>query len=512
VRAKHTRHDQIVPALGLQKHLVYVLGRPVLILQLTHPRATREEGIPYLKSVLSPAQVLQVMGRSATLGPQCHRHHAVFHGWRQSLLPLILSPQIPPDTYVLVFEADYRFAQEHAQVCREYEEEEPGLPSTFEGYGGGAAQSSSGERSAPQSRGGRGGEEADTTPWWIRHVPFRTVGGRELGNPLLEDLVSFGNQAAKRGRGDLVWYSWLGAKKKGAQQPSRASTLIGLSKRGAAELANWLTTLQPQHLDVALANSLRAFSPGLENLRGSACYIWNPVGGFQEHVSGCEDKLVRTEEWDRFQPWTRRLGKYQARWLVSFGEGTVQSRCVATLSEDRSAALWRTYLPSELLNADGSPNLDEITRRLRISVERSAAEEAHTGSSGEGAGESASAPSSAAEAAALDVPPEGAASASLVPLPTVPEEDTRSIYSEEQEDAEPTDPAIWQVAQAKALAGRERKAQPTEAAYSGREAELTKHRLRQRRAAALRYWQFRHMTTDPVPTHLLRTLLRLPCV
>ena len=48
----------------------------------------------------------------------------------------------------------------------------------------------------------------------------------------LEDLVRLATAAHRRGRGDLVWVSWVGGARKG-KHPEHGSTLLMLSQAGA---------------------------------------------------------------------------------------------------------------------------------------------------------------------------------------------------------------------------------------------------------------------------------------
>ena len=51
----------------------------------------------------------------------------------------------------------------------------------------------------------------------------------------LQDLVRIATVAHRKGKGELVWYSWVGAPKK-KTVPSHGSTLVGVSKDGAIKL------------------------------------------------------------------------------------------------------------------------------------------------------------------------------------------------------------------------------------------------------------------------------------
>ena len=489
VRELHAKRDLVQPALGEQRNIIFVRGRPVLLLQLSHPGATPEEKLPYLKSVLSPAHVLAVQGRYALSEPACPRDKAVFHGWQDAVLPLALSPQTPPDTLTLVFEADYRFAAEHAQACRQYEANVATEPADARRFQEGGSSSSSQARPAVAREGAADERSASAqVPWWQRSHPAPNEEGQELQNPLLEDLVSWANQAARRGRGDFVWYSWLSAKsKRGGLQPSRASTLIGLSKTGALRLQEFLLNKTPSHLDVLIANGLREPGSELSALRDSACYVMPTCRGFQEHQSGCEKDLLRTEEWERFQPWTRQMGRFDGRSLVAFAaSGSWWDRVVCSLSEDERSGYWFTWLPRELRNADNSVNVDAINTVLRgPSTDE---EMTDAGAAGPESVQPGAAPTTAPQNV-LDVALTTAAAAdeeAMAPAQgDVP--DVLDVPDSIEPNSGPSVEAVLQ----RRFGKRRKKAEPVDAAGAGREADATKHRQRQRRAGVLRYWKFR---------------------
>ena len=79
MRELRLRRDTIaVAGPGMPKLMHFVLGRPVLLLQMGHPGMTQEEKVPYLASVFAPAPVTLVLGRLADSVPACPRNRAVF--------------------------------------------------------------------------------------------------------------------------------------------------------------------------------------------------------------------------------------------------------------------------------------------------------------------------------------------------------------------------------------------------------------------------------------------------
>jgi hypothetical protein len=84
------------------------------VLVLTHANASVEEAIPYMQTHAS--KVLTVAGRSAAVKPTCKPATAVHFGWKDCLLPIMLSGQVPEDTLFLVCEEDFRFEEEQPNV------------------------------------------------------------------------------------------------------------------------------------------------------------------------------------------------------------------------------------------------------------------------------------------------------------------------------------------------------------------------------------------------------------
>ena len=305
----------VQPGFGAGKHVFFVNGRPVMILKLTHELATDEEQVPYLASVLSPAPVLEVFGRAADCEPQVARRRAVWWGWQNALLPLTLSPQLPPDTLFLVFEGDFRFSKEHSVVCAAHEE--AAAPTGWSGppartNRGAAPPSSEGASSASVQPRGRGrgagkGKGSPVLPWHMRLTPQTPPAHEQLNNRLLQATVGLVTHAAQQDHGNLVWLAW--DLKTSKEAPAAGTTLVAVAKRAAAQLLLLMKAeTHPRHFDNWLADGLKTGgSQEWQELRASSCYLWNPVGGYQAHVSGCEKNLLRTEAWDKWQPWPEVL-------------------------------------------------------------------------------------------------------------------------------------------------------------------------------------------------------------
>ena len=233
IRRMRAAATSVQPGYVLLKHVYFCNGRPVMIIQLTHERATAEEQVPYLASVLSPAPVLEVLGRAAEADPQVQRRHAVWYGWSDCILPLITSPQTPPDTLFLVFESDYRFSKVHSDVCRDVE-----LATGVVGYGAlpkrqSRAAAASVQPSMPANASERSADASGA--WWSRYHPVSAAADAETNNRLLQALVGIANFAAKENAGGLVWMAWDTTVNK--SRPCAGSTLLAVTKLAATHVA-----------------------------------------------------------------------------------------------------------------------------------------------------------------------------------------------------------------------------------------------------------------------------------
>lgn len=86
------------------------------VIVLTHALATDEEIEPYACSLFESMPVLCVTGRSAKVQPTCHPKEAVWYGWRDHILPYILSNKHHQDTWFIVLEEDWRLYPDHCEA------------------------------------------------------------------------------------------------------------------------------------------------------------------------------------------------------------------------------------------------------------------------------------------------------------------------------------------------------------------------------------------------------------
>ena len=83
---------------------------------LTHEKSVYAEQAPYLASKWYPMPVLNLYGRCATLDPVVDHDMAVWFGWRDHIIPFILSKGFDKDTLFIVAEEDWRLTKEDADV------------------------------------------------------------------------------------------------------------------------------------------------------------------------------------------------------------------------------------------------------------------------------------------------------------------------------------------------------------------------------------------------------------
>jgi len=231
-------------------------------------------------------------------------------------LPYILDDRHTADTFFIVAEADHRFykrdcidpndwlraAGEHhfgrADVVMEY-----GVELEAE-----AAQSSAAASSDQPAE-----PSAGTPEKWDRHFAEpsagrkRAYGAWTAGDrprapkaevdmsvtPELQGLVAMGNQAARQCTGDLIWFSWNPSTRPGRRrQPGFGSQLLGITQAGAKRLQGLMARSRPAHWDNFI------WKAGCNEMYDCSCYVFPPVGNFQEHMSGTID-VQRDDMFDK---------------------------------------------------------------------------------------------------------------------------------------------------------------------------------------------------------------------
>ena len=77
------------------------------------------EFLPYLASTLAPTVPLFIYGRDAPR-TGCPPKEALWHAWKDEVLPFILASRTPADTLFIIAEADWVFSESHETACKEY--------------------------------------------------------------------------------------------------------------------------------------------------------------------------------------------------------------------------------------------------------------------------------------------------------------------------------------------------------------------------------------------------------
>jgi hypothetical protein len=321
--------------------------------------------------------------------------------------------------------------------------------------------------------------------------------------------------AAREGCGWLVWLSW--EPKTNKKYPEAGTTLLGITKKAAvAILAELQTRPKPRHFDNWLADNLHSpRSQEFRELKQNSCYLWNPIGGYQAHESGCEKNLFRVESWDRWQSWPVNTPGKPARWMVMFGrEGQNVSRKVCNAADHPGLVVWRTYIPPEMRGEDGLLDQKKMDRLL---APDSGFEQNPRGSQEEeGPPVSAQPRRDATEEAATST--QSACPAALpgeewqVVLEGPREDDLASIFTVEEAEG-----ADWAVSDTEAPSERsapgppaadqtekkrKRRTAPVDVPGLGPEVEATRHRVRGRRKAAHGYFSFRRFVYKQDPMHM----------
>lgn len=331
------------------------------MLVLVYTGATDTEFLPYLASVFAPLVPVFIWSRDAKR-TQCPPKEALWYTWLDCILPFIRASRTPADTLFIVAEADWCLSGSHEQACAKYLNEtsrrwvlcDP-VPTTSPADPSDVASSPSAqpktEPRRPSQQGGRkrkgphGGRKGDRPAaergyheWWhptrLRRPP--TVGSGELepSSPFLDDIVYMCNTAAAHQQGDLVWLSYATFASKKNKQIGNGSTALALTRFGAEHMHQWMQQSSAGHIDLKLLEMLRK-PPSAQPVEAArllqehSCYIWNSVGGYRAHLSGCDPKQgERACDWskDPVQEWTRQVRTERPntnteRWAVRAQKG-----------------------------------------------------------------------------------------------------------------------------------------------------------------------------------------------
>ena len=221
-------------------------------------------------------------------------------------LPYMLDGRHSPDSLFLVAENDFRFFREHCVSDRDWlvevdafveshlqgpeivdswgqlrpswpPESEDIIPSSDDELGGGS------ERVEPVAHRSLEEIQGSGTSFWGFSKAGKFMDKEAYHSEELCDLVRIANCAHRKGKGDLIWYSWVGAKHD-PTMPSHGSTLVGVTPEGAYKLMVAMEKVKkPGHFDIWLRD--QCCHEG-ENLQAS--FVLPSIGGYDEHISGCD--------------------------------------------------------------------------------------------------------------------------------------------------------------------------------------------------------------------------------
>ncbi len=320
------------------------------VLVLTHANASKEEAVPYMQT--HACMVHTLAGRSAKVEPEVDAPQAVHYGWKDVLLPVMTSGQVPEDTLFLVCEEDFRFddkeptIQKAAGKCLDRffpqtqggslvekhglfgswyledpvhaafqkgkgtfpslwqyrDREEQGAersaapdPPKRQGAERSAAPDKTSARKRPRQGAERSAASAET--WGGSSGSTASPEHKGWWSQSLEDLVAYCNLAAKGKAGDVVWLSWCppgraddpGVKKEADLVPTHGTTCLGISVRGARAIARVLSQQKEAwHFDVWLRGKLDSKVLHAAVDGFGASYLWPPTGSYATHESGCQ--------------------------------------------------------------------------------------------------------------------------------------------------------------------------------------------------------------------------------
>ena len=282
----HPAHTHVVA------HIIPELQENFVLLQvmvLTHEKACFEERCPYLAAKWYPMPILNIYGRCARLEPEIRTDVAVYYGWRDHILPLMLSPKFPPDTLFLVVEEDWRINEEDGEVS---------IHDLLRRTSGGVSPSPDAGASASSTDRGIWTPVAnirqvsdpfglfeESQPWTVdaegshRHEGemgaaaepvaaedeeyealarvWKPKSGSIKFPQTLRDVVRICTVAHRANVGDLVWLAWEPSERKA--HPGHGTTALGMTKSAAVVLTPWIRQLHTVfHMDVVLRDALIA--------------------------------------------------------------------------------------------------------------------------------------------------------------------------------------------------------------------------------------------------------------
>lgn len=284
-------------------------------------------------------------------------------------MPLCLDSRFEPDCLFFVFEWDFRFGPTEPGEYYNI----PGNRLVPVGDFGPQGGSPSAFEAAPSSAVGDGVPQHSLAQGKFYEIPAGLRGGT-TAEPRTEacDLVRICNEAARCGRGDIVWLSWMAAN--AGQKNVRRKQSIGLGTaavavtvRGAARImeAIHLGRIPNNHWDMVLKGWLLT-----AQVDAGASYIVPPIGGFAAHESGCTlpqrgTPFFRRSIWgEQWACWGTRPSqdtRNRDKWvcgLTASGPPTFITKVNVTTSPEHD---WRTFVERE----GAAPTISHAAARSR---------------------------------------------------------------------------------------------------------------------------------------------------
>ena len=320
------------------------------------------------------------------------------------LLTFCTDERFTDDTLFLVFEEDYRFSPTWDDPSwklhgrREISSKHklwsmipptPGVSMT----GSPPPQSANSHEGPPTTREAWLRQpEPDVATWGAQGCPYFpnaawaddwTIGEKgSFATTLLRDLVAYANLAARRLDRHFVFAGWQpGGAGSNVSNPHRFGSgcmLTMFSRREACRLKHfWVTDpclSTPAHVDMCLK---KFYSK--EEHSSRATYLSPPLGGYSEHLSGCERQYFATprpsiwgEQWCSIG--TRSSHCWRAdkpeRWYMSFGrKGGAQWVQAVNVEMPHKDVYWHTHwaVPDDRPESDGRMT-DRAKRQKRQMV------------------------------------------------------------------------------------------------------------------------------------------------
>lgn len=303
--------------------------------------------------------------------------------WQDVLIPFAMDPRLEDDCLFIVFEEDFRFAPEFDDPAWKHGGRRDTSRSLNEALYGSSrppttqGASSSGAASSTEPTAGQQKAKMAQHPGsWVRknvaetkNIVLQERATREdwkVTSMYLRDLVAFANDAHRKKRGEFMFMGWQPFGAGGSGKIDRygsGAMCTMMSKSGARRLQYGFehddTMSRPGHMDLVL----KRFWSQPEH--SQVCYITPPLGGYFEHISGCERAFKDTprpsvwlEAW--CCPGTRARFDWnvppRAKWWCTFtSKGHCDYVCRVDVDQPDAQFEWKTLDLRRSLGAAAEP-------------------------------------------------------------------------------------------------------------------------------------------------------------